>query len=90
MKTIEQIVMSLTAQLHKLEIGESVARVERYDLYCPPVEGMGTVLNKMRQSVNVLTSCERKRTGKEFRVTSGIMVADNNDALVAVVVVTRI
>jgi hypothetical protein len=85
----EEVIPSFNAQLRALARGQSLARAERFDIDEPPLSGINDVLMKMRRGINAAVSRIRESTGSNFRVESGVMLTDDNTALIAVVTVTR-
>jgi hypothetical protein len=85
----EEAIPSFNAQLRALSKGESLARAERFDIDEPPLNGVNDVLMKMRRGINAAVSRIRESTGSNFRVESGVMLTADNEAMIAVVTVTR-
>ena len=85
----EEVIPSFNAQLRSLARGQSLARAERFEIDEPPASGINDVLMKMRRGINAAVSRIRESTGSNFRVESGVMLTDDNSAMIAVVTVTR-
>ena len=85
----DDVIPSFNAQLRALKKGESLAKAERFELGEEMAEPINDVLARLRRTVNAATSRVRA-TGSNFRVESGTMITNDNEAVIAVVTVTRI
>lgn len=82
---------SFNEQLRRLRKGKSIAVVERHELIKLPADGINEVLARMRRTINAQVSRIRDRTsGSDFRVESAATLTNDNEAMLAVVAVTRI
>lgn len=90
MPTTEQSAQSFNAQVRGLNIGECVAKAERFELGTRKAGEVGESLQKLRRTVNAAVSRIRDKTGNNFRVESGSFVTDDLNAALAVVTVTRV
>ncbi len=86
----DETIPSFNAQLRALKKGESLARTKRYQLGQADAAEITTALHAMRRTVNAIVSRIRETTGSNFRVESGSMLTNDNDAIHAVVTVSRI
>ena len=85
----EELAPSFNQQLRGLRKGESLAKAERFPLDEPPEETINGALARMRRTVNAAVSRIREATGNNFRVESGVLITSNNEAMIALVTVTR-
>lgn len=85
----EEAVPSFNEQIRMLKKGQSLAKAERFPVNDPPLEGINDVLARMRRTVNAAVSRVRDATDGMFRVESGVLVTNNNEAMIAVVTITR-
>lgn len=87
----EELVLSFNEQLRRLKRGESLSRVERVpatDLCNEDITGR---LSRMRKTLNAQVSKLRDgESGSNFRVESAVTLTNDNEALLAVVAITRI
>lgn len=83
----EEVIPSFNAQLRGLAKGQSLAKAERFEM--DEGNAVTEALARMRRTVNAAVSRIRESTGSNFRVESGAMLTDANDAVIAVVTVTR-
>jgi hypothetical protein len=84
-------VPSFNQQLRTLRKGKSLAVVERHPLDELPGDGINEVLARMRRTINAQVSRIRdKESGSDFRVESAATLTNDNEAMLAVVAVTRI
>lgn len=87
----EEVTPSFNQQLRSLKKGKSLSVVERYAVADVPTEGMNEVLARMRRTINAAVSRVRDpETGSNFRVESAATMTNDNEAVLAVVAVTRI
>jgi hypothetical protein len=83
---------SFNEQLRRLKKGESLSKVERITLdeLCGSHEDVNDRLARMRRTINAQVSRIRdKEAGSNFRVESAACLTNDNDAMLAVVAVTR-
>jgi hypothetical protein len=80
---------SLAEQITDLPIGESIAKCLRFPMADLAEDGIKDGLAKLRSGLNQTVSRIRKRTGQEYRVESGTMLTDDQEAIIATVCVTR-
>lgn len=85
----DEIIPSFNAQLRALKAGESLAKAERFTLGSSEATYISDTLHRMRRTVNAAVSRIRESTGSNFRVESGAMITSDNEAIVAVVSITR-
>ena len=85
----DEIIPSFNAQLRALKAGESLAKAERFTLGSKAATEVTDTLHRMRRTVNAAVSRIRESTGSNFRVESGAMITSDNEAIVAVVSITR-
>lgn len=81
---------SLTDQIRNLPPGESLSRCQRFPMAELTEDGVKEGLNILRSGLNQTVSRVRKRTGQEYRVESGTLLTDDQEAIIAVVCVTRL
>jgi hypothetical protein len=82
---------SFNHQLRTLKKGKSLSVVERHPVNDLPLEGIGEVLARMRRTINAQVSRIRDpEAGSNFRVESAATLTNDNEAMLAVVAVTRI
>lgn len=81
---------SFNAQLRSLKPGESLAKAERFEIGSPAATDINDTLQRLRRTINAATSRIREATGSNFRVESGPLITSDNEAIIAVVVVSRI
>ena len=87
----EEVIPSFNAQLRALKRGESLAKVERFEIGSEEAANVNEALSRMRRTVNAAVSRIREALpGSNFRVESGAMITNDNEALVAVVSVSRL
>ncbi len=80
---------SLAEQITDLPVGESIAKCQRFPIADVREDGIKEGLSKLRSGLNQTVSRIRKRTGQEYRVESGTMLTDDQEAIIATVCVTR-
>lgn len=80
---------SLAEQITDLPVGESIAKCQRFPMSDVREDGIKEGLGKLRSGLNQTVSRIRKRTGQEYRVESGTMLTDDQEAIIATVCVTR-
>jgi len=85
----DNVILSFNAQLRALERGESLAKAERFDIGTPEAKDINETLQRLRRTVNAATSRIRA-DGSNFRVESGALITSDNEAIIAVVTVTRL
>lgn len=85
----EELSPSFNAQLKALKAGESLAKAERFPIGSEHAQSVTEALQRMRRTINAAVSRIRTSTGSNFRVESGAMITSDNEAVVAVVAVTR-
>lgn len=87
----EEVQPSFNQQLRTLRKGKSLAVVERHPLSKLPSDGINDILARMRRTINAQVSRIRDRdAGSDFRVESAATLTNDNEAMLAVVAVTRI
>lgn len=86
----EENIPSFNAQLRALKPGESLAKAERFDLGSPAAININDTLQRLRRTINAATSRIRDLHGSNFRVESGPLITSDNEAVIAVVVVSRL
>jgi hypothetical protein len=86
----EEAIPSFNEQLRRLNRGESLARSKRYEMGAPEAASLNEQLHGMRRTVNSAVSRIREATGSNFRVDSGTLITSDNEAVLAVVSVTRL
>lgn len=85
----EETIPSFNSQLRALKRGESLARTQRFSIGAQAGTDINDALHTMRRSVNAAVSRIRESTGSNFRVESGSMITNDNEAIHAVVTITR-
>lgn len=86
----EEPAPSFNQQLRQLQIGKSLSVVERYSVTDIPLEGINEVLARMRRTINAAVSRVRdKEEGSNFRVESAATMTNDNQAVLAIVAVSR-
>lgn len=80
---------TLAEQVTDLPHGESLAKCQRFAIADLTEDGVKEGLGKLRSTINQAVSRVRKRTGQEYRVESGTMLTDDQEAIIATVCVTR-
>lgn len=87
----DDVLPSFNQQLRTLRKGKSLAVVERHTLAKLPPDGINDILARMRRTINAQVSRIRDReSGSDFRVESAATLTNDNEAMLAVVAVTRI
>lgn len=81
---------SLADQIADLPLGESLSRSQRFPIAEVAEEGIKEGVAKLRAALNQTVSRVRKRTGQEYRVESGTLLTDDQEAIIATVCVTRL
>lgn len=82
---------SFNEQLRRLKRGQSVSKVERVPLADICTDNINERLARMRRTLNAQVSRIRDReSGSNFRVESAATLTNDNEAMLAVVAVTRI
>jgi hypothetical protein len=86
-----EVAPSFNAQVRALKKGESLAKVERISLGDPDTGAMvAEALFRLKRTVNSSVSKMREETGSNFRVETGSLITHDNEAVVAVVTVSRL
>jgi hypothetical protein len=81
---------SFNEQLRRLKKGESLSKVERVPLTALCEDDINERLARMRRTINAQVSRIRDRdSGSNFRVESAATLTNDNEAMLAVVAVTR-
>jgi hypothetical protein len=86
----DEVIPSFNAQLRALKKGESLAKAERFSIGNPEAGNVTEALSRMRRTINAAVSRIREATGSNFRVESGALITSDNEAIVAVVSVSRL
>ena len=82
---------SFNEQLRRLKKGESVSKVERVAVTDLCTEDINERLARMRRTINAQVSRIRDSViGSNFRVESLAALTNDNEAMLAVVAVTRV
>lgn len=81
---------SFNEQLRRLTKGKSLAVVERHPVADLPLDGINPVLARMRRTINAQVSRIRTNAGSDFRVESAATLTNDNEAMLAIIAVTRI
>jgi hypothetical protein len=82
---------SFNEQLRRLGKGQSLSKVERVPLIEVCNDNINERLARMRRTINAQVSRIRdKDSGSNFRVESAATLTNDNEAMLAVVAVTRI
>lgn len=82
---------SFNQQLRDLRKGKTIAVVERHLLLKLPPDGINEVLARMRRTLNAQVSRIRSEgAGSDFRVESAATLTNDNEAMLAVVAITRV
>lgn len=82
---------SFNEQLRRLTKGQSVSKVERVALAEICTDNINERLARMRRTINAQVSRIRDReSGSNFRVESAATLTNDNEAMLAIVAVTRI
>jgi hypothetical protein len=81
---------SFNEQLRQLRKGESLSKVERVPISALCNDDINDRLARMRRTINAQVSRIRDRdSGSNFRVESAATLTNDNEAMLAVVAVTR-
>jgi hypothetical protein len=81
---------SFNEQLRRLKKGQSLSKVERVPLIEVCHDNINERLARMRRTINAQVSRIRDRdAGSNFRVESAATLTNDNEAMLAVVAVTR-
>lgn len=86
----DETLPSFNQQLRQLRRGDSHAKARRFPLGSPEAAEINETLSSMRRTVNSTVSRLRESTGSNFRVESGSMITSDNEAILAIVSVTRL
>jgi hypothetical protein len=86
----EETLPSFNEQLRRLKKGDSLSKVERVPISALCNEDINERLARMRRTINAQVSRIRDRDeGNNFRVESAAILTNDNEAMLAVVAVTR-
>lgn len=86
----EDVLPSFNEQLRQLRKGESLSKVERVPVSDLCNHDINDRLARMRRTINAQVSRIRDRdSGSNFRVESAATLTNDNEAMLAVVAVTR-
>lgn len=81
---------SFNEQLRRLKKGQSLSKVERVSISQLCDDNINERLARMRRTINAQVSRIRDRdSGSNFRVESAATLTNDNEAMLAVVAVTR-
>jgi hypothetical protein len=81
---------SFNEQLRRLKKGQSLSKVERLPISAVCTENINERLARMRRTINAQVSRIRDReSGSNFRVESVATLTNDNEAMLAIVAVTR-
>jgi hypothetical protein len=81
---------SFNEQLRRLKKGQSLSKVERVPLIEVCNDNINERLARMRRTINAQVSRIRDRdAGSNFRVESAATLTNDNEAMLAIVAVTR-
>lgn len=87
----EEAEASFNEQLRRLKKGQSLSKVERVAVSDLCTENINERLARMRRTTNAQVSRIRDReSGSNFRVESAAILTNDNEAMLAVVAVTRV
>lgn len=87
----DEIDISFNESLRRLKKGESLSKVERVPLVEVCDDNINERLARMRRTINAQVSRIRDRdNGSDFRVESAATLTNDNEAMLAVVAVTRV
>lgn len=82
---------SFNEQLRRLKKGQSLSKLERVPITALCTDNINERLARMRRTINAQVSRIRDRdAGSNFRVESAATLTNDNEAMLAVVAVTRI
>jgi hypothetical protein len=82
---------SFNEQLRRLKKGQSLSKLERVPISALCTDNINERLARMRRTINAQVSRIRDRdAGSNFRVESAATLTNDNEAMLAVVAVTRI
>lgn len=81
--------LSFNAAIAELGPGETHARAARHPFNTTSAGEVNRHLSKLRQTVNAAVSRARQATGFEFKVESGQYVANDGEAIISCVAITR-
>lgn len=82
---------SFNEQLRRLKKGQSLSKLERVPVSALCDDNINQRLARMRRTINAQVSRIRDRdAGSNFRVESAATLTNDNEAMLAVVAVTRI
>jgi hypothetical protein len=86
----DDIPPSFNEQLRRLQKGESLSKVERVPISALCDDDINERLARMRRTINAQVSRIRDaNVGSNFRVESAATLTNDNQAMLAVVAVTR-
>lgn len=87
----EEADVSFNEQLRRLKKGQSLSKVERVPISGLCEDNINERLARMRRTTNAQVSRLRDReSGSDFRVESAATLTNDNEAMLAIVAVTRI
>lgn len=87
----EEADLSFNEQLRRLKKGQSLSKVERVAVGELCEHNINENLARMRRTINAQVSRIRDRdSGSDFRVESAATLTNDNEAMLAVVAVTRV
>lgn len=87
----EEAAPSFNQQIRSLKKGKSLSVTERFPISDLPEEGVNAVLARMRRTIGAQVSRIRdKELGSDFRVESAATLTNDNEAMLAVIAITRI
>lgn len=86
----DEALPSFNEQLRRLKVGDSLSKVERIPITALCTEDINERLARMRRTINAQVSRIRDGLGgSNFRVESAATLTNDNEAMLAVVAVTR-
>lgn len=87
----DEALPSFNEQLRRLKKGKSLSIVERYGVDDLQGDDIKEILARMRRTINAQVSRIRDpESGSNFRVESAATLTNDNEAVLAVIAVTRI
>lgn len=87
----DEVEQSFNEQLRRLKRGQSLSKVERVPMADICNDNINDRLARMRRTINAQVSRIRDpELGSNFRVESAATLTNDNEAMLAVVAVTRI
>jgi len=86
----DEAIPSFNEQLRRLKKGKTLSVCERHPIKDLPLEGINEVLARMRRTINAQVSRIRDpESGSNFRVESAATLTNDNEAMLAVIAITR-